>query len=154
MKWCAVWMICLLALTSAAEPASRRQQIIRELTQEYATYVKAFADKEIGPIQAQLDPGWSGRIGGQTLSRAQLVRMTEDAMDATRSVQDMCITIRNVHIKGNVVTATVMDTASLVVWNEDRTATRTLASKNLRRDTWVRTSAGWRLRRSEVLRTY
>ena len=154
MKLAAVWMVCLLTVGSAAQPASRTQQVTRALTSEYATYVKAFADKNIGPIEDQLDPGWSGRMRGQTLSRAQLLRMTEEAMQATHSVKDMCIVIKSVSVKGNVATATVTDTASLVVWSGDRESTRTLTTKNLRRDTWVRTAGDWKLRRSEVLKVY
>lgn len=154
MKLSAVLMICLLALTSVAQPATRRQQVIRTLTQEYATYVKAFANKNLDPIQDQLHPAWSGKIRGETLSRAQLLNLTSETMNATRAVKNMCIKIQKVSLKGNVATLTVTDTASLVVYNPDGETTRTLSNKNLRRDTWVRTTDGWKLRRSEVLKTY
>lgn len=154
MKWSAVLTVFLLAITSTAYPASRNSQVTRELTAEYATYVKAFANKNLAPIEAQLDPGWSGRMRGQTMSRAQLLNMTDEAMQATRAVKDMCILIKSVSVKGNVATATVTDTASLVVWNEDGETTRNLATKNLRRDTWVKRAGDWKLRRSEILKVY
>jgi hypothetical protein len=153
MRLYAALFFCLMSLAPVAQPASRNSEVTRALTQEYATYVKAFSNKNIDPIANQLLPGWSGRIGGETMGRSQVLAMTREAMQSTRAVQDMCIRIQRVSVKGNVATATVTDNATLEVWNADGETYRTVTSSNLRRDTWVRTASGWKMRRSDVLRT-
>jgi hypothetical protein len=142
----------LMTFASVASAASRTHDVTLALTQEYAVYVKAFANKNMAPIERQVLPEWTGNIKGQRLNRSQLLSLTEDAMNSTRAVKDMCIKIKHVTVKGNVAYATVTDTASLVV-DGPNGQPRTLTSSDLRKDTWVRTASGWKLKRSEMIKS-
>jgi hypothetical protein len=145
-------LFALLLTFSSVASAARNSAVVNALTAEYTVYVKAFANKNMAPIERQVLPEWTGTIRGQRLNRSQLLSMTEDAMHSTRAVKNMCIKIKSVTTKGNVATATVTDTASLVVDGPDGQP-RTVTSSDLRRDTWVRTASGWKLKRSQMIKS-
>ncbi|MBW3624610.1 MAG: nuclear transport factor 2 family protein [Armatimonadetes bacterium] len=146
-------MAFLMALASVAFPASsQRKQVINALSNEYGRYIRAFAAKNMAPIQNQIVSNWTGRIHGTTMGRSDLLQLTADAMESTSHIEHMCIHIKKLSLKGNVATATVSDIASLVL-NEDDGTPRKLASGTLRKDTWVRVNGDWKLRRSETLGT-
>lgn len=146
----AVATALILALATGpgrAEDAAVRGQIEAQM----ARFQKAFRNKELAAMRSITTPDFTMKSpDGTVSSRKEAESVIAAEMKSIRSIKEWTLKIERLTVKGNVATAIVSERMVAQVANplgKDR-----LSVANARmRETWIKTSAGWRYKRAEAL---
>ncbi|MGC8667552.1 MAG: nuclear transport factor 2 family protein [Chthonomonadales bacterium] len=144
---CAVLMVVLGAQGLRADVTAVR----KALSARYAASDAALRKKDARVLMGMVTPDFTVKTAaGQTLTAKQLPALLEQEFAAIKEIKDSRWRILDLKVKGNVATVKMTQTLSGVILGQDQ-KTHTLSSTNVSVDTWVRTSAGWKLRKSVEL---
>jgi ketosteroid isomerase-like protein len=110
---------------------------------------KAFKQKDVAAIMAQLAPDFSAKTAeGKVVDRAQFEIDLKQTLGAMKSVPELTLKLAELKIDGDRA-ATVVQLAGVVTMADAEGKESTVAVRATLRDTWVKAPEGWRLQRFE-----
>ncbi len=83
--------------------------------------------------------------------RAAVERNLKNDLAATESIPEWNLTIRDITVDGNTVTAT-LDDRKITIYRDKQGKTYRGRVEVTMKDTWIKTSEGWKNRRTEMIR--
>jgi hypothetical protein len=142
--------VSLVICVSAVPAAPAKDAAVRTALQaRYDMLARAFRKKDSRALMAGLTGDFTEKRDGQTLSRKQWEAEIAQILAGTRSVSRMAFKIDRLTVKGASAVAVAKLSLARSVTTPEGPRSQSLTRTS--RDTWVKTSAGWRLKRMEVL---
>jgi ketosteroid isomerase-like protein len=149
LKFASMVACALLTGSLMSGCAQDKEQVKKELEAQYEKMGAAFKAKDVKAMLAQTTDDVTVKdMNGKVRDRADLEKMTEREIQNTRAVKQWSNQITRLELKGNTVIATVEAKVVLEAQSEGRYHTYDLTQGS--RDTWIKTSSGWKLKVEEL----
>lgn len=147
----ALFILSILAISSAS--AQGDAQVRKELESSYAKLTKAFKSKDVKTIFAMGTNDFSYVAKNKTkMDRKSAEAMITGQMKMIQEVQTVSNVIKKLTVKGDTAIAIVTGTVKGKMINPGQQGkTLALVSIGDTKDTWIKTSKGWKLKSVEVL---
>jgi len=146
----------ILAVVTAAGSAGiavSETPLQRALSQEYVRYNRAIKAKDIQTIMGMLTPDFSWHVGdGKALNRQQTRKALAEYLDEIRFVEKADFRIEKISAAGKQAHVVVTETISALIPAGPNKMQRRVTTETLK-ETWVRTGRGWKVKKSEILKT-
>lgn len=143
-----------MVLALAVGPQALRADtaaVRKALSERYAASDAALRKKDAGALMGMVTKDFTVKTAaGQILTAKQLPALLQQEFAAIKEIKDSRWRILDLKVKGSTATVKMTQTLTGVIVGQDQ-KTHTLSSTNVSLDTWVRTSAGWKLRKSVEL---
>jgi hypothetical protein len=125
-------------------------EVRKHIESEYRSYFSSFRDRNIDGAMSVLDDGFIWKSGEQILDRQQTREAIVEQLSGLVSVDDMNMSIKQLDVVGNQAVVLGIETLVSTAKTEQGVLTQS-TTKETYRDLWVKISAGWKLRTSELL---
>lgn len=146
--------VTVALLVSFLLPALSRADngtVRKELESQMARFQQAFRRKDVAALRSITTPDFTMKAPNGRVSRrreAEVAMIAE--MKSIRSIKQWTLTIEKLAVKGDVATAIVNERMTAEIAGPfDQPHTE--VSQARIRETWVKTRAGWRYKRSELV---
>lgn len=123
----------------------------KAINTKYQNWVKAYHNADINPIVRELTSDFTAVIPGKrTVKRAEFVASARQIFDSILRTNSASARITNITVQKNQTIVTVAQKLDLVLSiNNDSNYYK---ESSVYRDTWVKVSGQWKIKRSEYLR--
>jgi ketosteroid isomerase-like protein len=133
-----------------APPGMTPQQTRQMLTDLYARYREAVRRKDAKAALALLTDDYTVEAGQVALPRWEVEKSLRRDLDRTRSISKWTMTLQDIAMQGNALVVVLTEDRSAVV-EDDKGRPRRVNAHDRMRDTWIKTSSGWKTRKTEIL---
>ena len=147
-----LWVAGLLIGVSGAVRANDAD-VKKTLEVQYAKEIAASKAKDVNALMALSTPDFKVKMnGGKILTYAEVKQDFKEQFAHTQSIKELSVKITALKVTGDKAVATVQQKAVIVATVQGKVMT--LSSEQTSNDTWVKTSAGWKLSYEELSKVH
>lgn len=125
-------------------------QARKMLTDLYAQYRQAVRRKDVKAALGILTDDYSVQAGNTAVPRWEVEKSLKQDFARTRSIDKWDMTIQDVAAHGNTLVVVLKESRSAMV-DDANGRPRRVETEDRMRDTWVKTSAGWKNQKTEII---
>lgn len=155
-----VFLLAVAAMGRSAPAPAAQAAVRQELEAHYARWAQAIKAKDRAALQQFIEqettPDFVSRGPEGTQTRQQVLDALKSTNEPWEPPQELRVKIDRLTLQGDKAVVRVSDQAEGVTTDRKLTGDASgkphrLVTRGVNRDTWVRTAAGWKLKRHEVL---